>query len=161
MRTVATSPTRTASPLRWITAMARTSSRLRMRLRLRTSRDSSPLAEAAGAVVAVVGARGRPAACCRRHPARCQRRHIGHHLKRCTTPPRLFTSATPGHGAQRRADHGPVEQGAPLGEAEHRPSMVNMNISPSGVVIGARPPGALRQVAHHADRRSLTCWRAQ
>ena len=28
--------------------------------------------------------------------------------------------------------------------------MVNMNISPSGVVIGARPPLAPGQVAHHA-----------
>ena len=40
--------------------------------------------------------------------------------------------------------------------------MVNMNISPSGVVIGARPPDAVagRSFAM-LFRRSDTCWRAQ
>ena len=40
--------------------------------------------------------------------------------------------------AQRRTDH-PVEQGPALGERHVGLSMVNMNISPSGVMIGARP----------------------
>ena len=42
------------------------------------------------------------------------------------------------------------------------PSMVNMKISPSGVVIGARPP--LTEVGKSLSTlasRSLTCWRAQ
>ena len=41
-------------------------------------------------------------------------------------------------------------------------STVNMNISPSGVVIGAMPP--LMPVGKSAvmfDSRSATCWRAQ
>ena len=42
------------------------------------------------------------------------------------------------------------------------PSTVNMNISPSGVVMGASPPdrpGGRSPMT--PDRRSLTCWRAQ
>jgi hypothetical protein len=40
--------------------------------------------------------------------------------------------------------------------------MVNMNISPSGVVIGAMPPLAPGgRLPMAAARRSPTCWRAQ
>jgi hypothetical protein len=118
------------------TTMARTSSRLRIALR-RAPAAIPRLVEAAGAVVAVVGLQRRlqlP----ERQAAGGKGGWSGTISKVRTSPPRLLTSATPGIGAQLRADH-PVEQGA-LSASGRSPSMVNMNISPSGVVIGAMPP---------------------
>jgi hypothetical protein len=114
------------------------------------------LAQAAGAVVAVVGLQRGLAARPASRP-RGQRGVVGHHLEAAHLAAEGVHVGHPGQGAQRRADH-PVEQAAPLLQRQLGASMVNMNISPSGVVIGAMPPvGAGGQVALMPARRSVTC----
>ena len=78
-----------------------------------------------------------------------------------TLPPKAFTSATP--TTERRA--GRITQSSTLRRSSSdrpSPSTVNMNISPSGVVMGAMPPlmPPGRSPAM-PDKRSATCWRAQ
>lgn len=77
-----------------------------------------------------------------------------------TSPPRLFTSATP--GTVRSCGRIVQSSRVRFSCSEIGPSMVNMNISPSGVVIGARPPLAPGgRLPITPARRSPTCWRAQ
>ena len=78
-----------------------------------------------------------------------------------TTPPSEFTSATPGtvRSAGRMTQSSRLRRSA---RDNPSPSMVNMNISPKGVVIGAIPPVMpAGRLAVNPPRRSLTCWRAQ
>ncbi len=77
-----------------------------------------------------------------------------------TSPPRELTSATPGR--VRSAGRTTQSSSARRSASGRSPSTVNMNISPSGVVIGARPPvlpdGRSRAMP---ERRSATWLRAQ
>ena len=74
-----------------------------------------------------------------------------------TLPPSALTSATP--GTERRA--GRITQSSKLRRSSSDISLdstVNMNISPSGVVIGAMPPlMPLGRSALMLDSRSATC----
>ena len=78
-----------------------------------------------------------------------------------TVPPSALTSATP--GTERNA--GRTTQSSKLRFSSSDmsfASMVNMNISPSGVVIGAMPPLIpFGRSAMMPLSRSPTCWRAQ
>jgi hypothetical protein len=129
--------------------MARTSSSVRMAPSARTSRVSSPsLRRPAPSLRLLALERGLERG--EGQAAGGQGRRIGHDLEAADFAAEAVHVGHAGHRAQRRTDR-PVEQGALVFEGQIGPSMVNMNISPSGVVIGARPPrGAGRQVAHHA-----------
>ena len=77
-----------------------------------------------------------------------------------TMPPSALTSATP----LILRSTGRIVQSSRVrfSVREISPSMVNIKTSPSGVVIGARPPSiVLGRLASTPDSRSLTCWRAQ
>jgi hypothetical protein len=78
-----------------------------------------------------------------------------------TLPPKAFTSATPGtaRSAGRMTQSSRVRRSSSVMPSA---SIVNMYISPNGVVTGAMPPlmPEGRSPAMFA-RRSDTCWRAQ
>jgi hypothetical protein len=77
-----------------------------------------------------------------------------------TWPPRALRSATPAMLRSRGRIW--VSSRVRLSVKDSGPSMVNMNISPKGVVMGARPPVSPGgKSAITPARRSLTCWRAQ
>ena len=160
MRTAATSPTRTGVPSRLETTTARTSSRLRMAPSARTTSDSSPSDRRPAPSLRLFAS----SACCSAPsvtPRAASAALSGTTSKLRTSPPRAFTSATPG----RVRSAGRITQSSrPRRSSRVRspPSMVNMNISPSGVVIGARPPSAPGGRSRRMPlRRSVTWLRAQ
>ena len=94
-------------------------------------------------------------------PRPCSAALSGTISKARTTPPSEFTSATPGsvRSAGRITQSSRLRRSAAV---RSPPSMVNMNISPSGVVMGASPPLTVAgRSLITLFKRSVTCCRAQ
>ena len=160
MRTVATSATRTTPPSRLAITMARKSSKVLTLPSERTNSVSSPEDK-------------RPAPSLRLFisSAFCSMSRVtprafiatlsGITSKLRTKPPKELTSATPG---KVRSAGRIVQSSSVLRSMVDRspPSIVNMNISPSGVVMGAKPPDTPAGNSFCTLlSRSATCCRAQ
>ena len=137
-----------------------TSSSVLKRPSARTMSDSSPSFKRPAPSLRLL----RSSDCCKSSkliPRAVMRARSGTISKLRTRPPSEFTSATPA----TLLSCGRITQSNKLRRCssdKSPPSMVNINISPSGVVIGAMPPviscGKLPQTLFN---RSETCWRAQ
>ena len=146
-------------PFSTLTTIWRTSSSVFIRPSDRTSSASSPSLMRPAPSLRLLAANASPnnRGLTPRAAIRCG---SGITSKLRTYPPSEFTSATPGtvRNAGRITQSSIVRRSVRL----ISPSTVNMNISPSGVVIGAMPPSmSVGRLPHAALSRSATCWRAQ
>ena len=157
--TAATSPTRTGKPPRMPSEIARTSSRVRMLPSVRTKSASSFSERRPAPSLRLFTS----SACCNSASDKDRAASAaisGMTSKLFTMPPSAFTSATP--LMLRKAGRIVQSSSVRFSVREIFPSIVNIKTSPSGVVIGARPPSTLLgRLASTPDKRSLTCWRAQ
>ena len=125
-------------PAEALITVLRTSSKVLKRPSARTISDSSPSFSRPAPSLRLL----RSKACCKSSkviPRADMRARSGVISKLRTKPPREFTSATP---ATLRSC-GRITQSSKLRRSSSDklpPSIVNINISPSGVVIGAMPP---------------------
>ena len=141
MRTVATSPTRTTPPSRDMTTIERRSSSEVTLPSVRTRRASPP-SETRPAPSFLLFASNAFFSVSAVMPCAPIAVEFGTTSKLRTSPPSALTSATP--GSVRNA--GRIVQSSKLRRSIRErppPSIVNMNISPSGVVMGASPPDTL------------------